>query len=102
LESATEAGRILEKMMEDSRTEITKLRSVTDALLLKHKELSAEIGIARDLQAKDQSEIRRLAGMYILLHLIDVGMQFGCVLNLACLLACGSTKDLCRLCWLGK
>lgn len=34
-----------------------------DALHLKHKEISAEIGSAHDLQAKDQAEIKRLAGM---------------------------------------
>lgn len=42
------------------------MRGVMDALHLKHKEMSAEIGTARDLQAKDQSEIKRLAGMCIL------------------------------------
>lgn len=91
--------------MEDSRAEITKLRSVMDALLLKHKEMSAEIGTARDLQAKDQSEIKRLAGMSILRfvqHSIDVGMQIGCLLNLACLLSCGRTEDFCRQCWFAE
>jgi len=92
LDYATEAGRVLEKMMEDSRSEITKLRCVMDALHSKHKEMSAEIGTARDLQVKDQSEINRLAGMYMLRHLIGVGMQIGCLLYLACLLSHGSKK----------
>lgn len=48
--------------MENTRAEITKLRDVTDAFNSKHKEMSAEIGIARDLQPKHQSEIKRLAG----------------------------------------
>lgn len=64
--------------MEDSRAEITKLRSVMDALHLKHKEMAIEIGTARDHQAKDQSEIKRLAGMCthrFVWHLINVGMQ---------------------------
>lgn len=91
--------------MEDSRAEISKLRSVIDALLLKHKEMSVEIGTARDLQSKDQSEIKRLAGMYTLrlnLHLIDVVMQIGCLLNLACQLTRGSIEDLCWQCWLAE
>ena len=64
---ATEAGRVLEKANEELRTEISKLRGVLDALHLKHKEMSLEIGLARDLQAKDQSEIKRLAGTCILI-----------------------------------
>jgi len=60
---ATEAGRLLEKANEELRTEISRIRGVMDALHLKHKEMSAEIGTVRDLQAKDQSEIKRLAGM---------------------------------------
>ena len=54
---------MLEKANEELRTEITRIRGVMDALHLKHKEMSAEIGTARDLQVKDQSEIKRLAGM---------------------------------------
>ena len=53
----------MEKINEDLRAEVAKIRSVMDALHLKHKEMSAEIGTARNLQAKDQSEIKRLAGM---------------------------------------
>jgi E3 ubiquitin-protein ligase BRE1 len=49
-------------MMENTRAEITKLRTVTDPFHSKHKEMSAEIGTARDLQPKHQSEIKRLAG----------------------------------------
>jgi E3 ubiquitin-protein ligase BRE1 len=77
LESETETGRVLEKINEELRAEITKIRSVMDALHLKHKEMSAEIGTARDLQVKDQSEIKRLAGMHMLMlvrQLIDVRM----------------------------
>lgn len=77
MEDATEAGRFLERINEDLRAEITKIRSVMDALHLKHKEMSAEIGTARDLQAKDQSEIKRLAGTYIFMfvrYLIVVRM----------------------------
>jgi len=57
---------MLEKANEELRTEISKIRGVMDALHLKHKEMSVEIGTARDLQAKDQSEIKRLTGMCIL------------------------------------
>lgn len=53
---------MLEKANEELRTEISKIRGVVDALHLKHKEMAVEIGLARDLQAKDQSEIKRLAG----------------------------------------
>ncbi|KAG0630974.1 hypothetical protein M758_1G217700 [Ceratodon purpureus] len=60
--SPHEAGQVLEKINEELRAEISKIRSVMDALHLKHKEMSVEIGTARDLQAKDQSEIKRLAG----------------------------------------
>ena len=59
----TEAARLLEKTDNELYTEISRLRGVMDALHLKHKEISAEIGSAHDLQAKDQAEIKRLAGM---------------------------------------
>lgn len=54
--------------MENTRAEITKLRNVTDAFHSKHKEMSAEIGTARDLQPKHQSEIKRLAGTEVLVE----------------------------------
>ncbi|KAG0581595.1 hypothetical protein KC19_4G263900 [Ceratodon purpureus] len=60
--SPHEAARVLEKANEELCTEISRIRGVMDALHLKHKEMSAEIGTTRDLQAKDQSEIKRLAG----------------------------------------
>lgn len=58
-----ETGQLLEKTDEELRAEITKLRGVMDALHLKHKELTAERAATRDNRAKDQSEIKRLAGV---------------------------------------
>ncbi|XP_024390952.1 E3 ubiquitin-protein ligase BRE1-like 2 [Physcomitrium patens] len=60
--SPHEAGRILEESNDELRMEITNIRGVMDLLQLNHKEMSAEIGIARDLQTKDQSDIKRLTG----------------------------------------
>lgn len=62
-EILTEAARLLEKTDDELHTEISRLRGVMDALHLKHKEISAEIESAHDLQAKDQAEIKCLAGM---------------------------------------
>lgn len=72
----TEAGRLLLKADEELRTEMTKLRMVVDALHLKHKEISAEIGSVRDIRAKDQAEIRRLAGI---VSQLTVSHYRGCI-----------------------
>lgn len=58
----------MEESNDELRMEITNIRGVMDLLQLNHKEMSAEIGIARDLRTKDQSDIKRLTGTY-LLHL---------------------------------
>lgn len=54
--------RSLAKTDEELFAEAKKIRGVLDGLLLKHRELSAELGSCHDLQAKDQAEIRRLTG----------------------------------------
>nr|XP_024387250.1 E3 ubiquitin-protein ligase BRE1-like 2 isoform X2 [Physcomitrium patens] len=57
-----DAGQLLEEKNEDLRTEITTIRGVLEALHLKHNEMLAEIGTARDLKTKDQSKIKCLSG----------------------------------------
>nr|XP_024399175.1 E3 ubiquitin-protein ligase BRE1-like 2 isoform X3 [Physcomitrium patens] len=55
-------NRSLVKANEELYVEAKKLRGLVDDLHVKHRELSAELGTCRDLQAKDQAELKRLKG----------------------------------------
>lgn len=65
-------NRSLVKANEELYVEAKKLRGLVDDLHVKHRELSAELGTCRDLQAKDQAELKRLKGCNLFLFPITL------------------------------
>ncbi|GJP50434.1 hypothetical protein CLOM_g9573 [Closterium sp. NIES-68] len=68
--SSDEAAELLRTTHEDFRSEVSHMRAKMDEMHLQHRSLSLELSEVRDLNAKNQAEVRRVSD-----HLEDTLMQ---------------------------